>query len=81
MVRPVSFKGFQGVSLRGFRGFQIFLWMNRSLFDKGFIFSGFTFLARVGEHANYSDEKPQITPSILRNITKMKNRFRCACLI
>ena len=30
MVRPVSFKGFQkgfqGVSLRGFRGFQIFLW-------------------------------------------------------
>jgi hypothetical protein len=29
MVRPVSFKGFQkgfqGVSLRGFRGFQIFL--------------------------------------------------------
>lgn len=30
MVRPVSFKGFQkgfqGVSLRGFKGFQIFLW-------------------------------------------------------
>lgn len=30
MVRPVSFKGFQkgfqGVSLRGFRGFQFFLW-------------------------------------------------------
>lgn len=30
MVRPVSLqgfqKGFQGVSLRGFRGFQIFLW-------------------------------------------------------
>ena len=30
MVKPVSFKGFQkgfqGVSLRGFRGFQIFLW-------------------------------------------------------
>ncbi len=30
MVRPVSFKwfqkGFQGVSLRGFRGVQIFLW-------------------------------------------------------
>ena len=30
MVRPVSFKGFQkgfqGVPLRGFRGFQIFLW-------------------------------------------------------
>ena len=30
MVRPVSFKGFQkgfqGVSHRGFRGFQIFLW-------------------------------------------------------
>ncbi len=30
MVRPVSFKGFQkgfqGVSLRSFRGFQIFLW-------------------------------------------------------
>ena len=30
MVRPVSFKefqkGFQGVSLKGFRGFQIFLW-------------------------------------------------------
>ena len=30
MVRPVSFKGFQkgfqGVSLRGFRGFQILLW-------------------------------------------------------
>ena len=30
MVKPVSFKGFQkgfqGVSLRGFRGFQFFLW-------------------------------------------------------
>jgi len=30
MVKPVSFKGFQKgfqvVSLRGFRGFQIFLW-------------------------------------------------------
>jgi hypothetical protein len=30
MVKPVSLKGFQkgfqGVSLRGFRGFQIFLW-------------------------------------------------------
>ena len=30
MVRPISFKGvqkgFQGVSLRGFRGVQFFLW-------------------------------------------------------
>ena len=30
MVKPISFKGlqkgFQGVSLRGFRGFQVFLW-------------------------------------------------------
>ena len=26
MVRPVSLQGVQGGSLRGFRGFQIFLW-------------------------------------------------------
>ena len=26
MVRPVSLQGLQGVSLRGFRGLQIFLW-------------------------------------------------------
>ena len=70
-------QGFVNGTQQGFAFFRV----NRSLFDKGFIFSGFTFLARVGEQANYSDEKPQITPSILRNITKMKNRFRCACLI
>ena len=61
-----------GVRKRYSAGVRFFQGVNRSLFDQGFIFSGFTFLARVGEQANYSDEKPQITPSILRKSLRCK---------
>ena len=61
MVRPVSFKGFQkgfqGVSLRGFRGFQIFLRKlcvcikYLSLGDLAAVCGGFLVLAQTCFHA------------------------------